>query len=218
MLWALRLATDEFCQYTNSNAHKLEQRVKELEASANKSNADPLDGVLAAIALGNMIMAPNEPVSPRLNLDTLNRGIAGMMYLKQSEDYLAMAFELMDTLTKIDGRMVVPGWHPIQGLSLVDPLSLPIAYGMSQNRANMKSPNYRMREVFECLSLSDGNQCYGRPDVTLPRWSQLISNSFTFGRLKELASSIIAHKPEKPVALPSDVCYNKDSFWSINNH
>ena len=218
MLWALRLATDEFCKYTNSNAHKLEKRVKELEASANKSNADPLDGVLAAIALGNLIMSPDAPVSPKMNLDTLNRGIAGMMYLKQSEDYQAMAYELMDTLTDVDGRTVIPGWHPIQGLALVDPLSLPIAYDMSQNRANMKSPNYRMREVFECLSLSDGNQCYGRPDVTLPRWTQLISNSFTFGRLKELAASIIAHKPEKPVALPTDVCYTKDSFWSINNH
>lgn len=215
MLWALRLATDEFLKYTGANAHKLEARVKELEGAANKSNADPLDGVLAAIALGNMIMNPNTPISSKLNLETLNQGIIGMMHLKQSEEYMEAALGLLDTLANVNGRAVVPGWHPVQGLRLVDPMSLPNAYHMALNRANMKSPNYRMKEVFECLSLSDGNQCYGRPDVTLPRWTQLISNSFTFGRLKEIADRILDKLPSKVVDIPTEVCYTKDSFWNI---
>ena len=216
MLWCLRLATDEFLKYTNENAHKLAGRIKELEASANKSNADPLDGTLAAVLLGAMLQAkPEDRISPKLNLDTLNSGITGMLKLKQSEEYMGAALALLDELSQVDGKLSIPGWHPVQGLRLLDPSSLPRAYELSQNRSRMTSPNHRIKEVFESLSLADGNQCYGRPDVVLPRWSNLVSNTFTFNRIKKLADEIRSELPTNDTRLPVDIDYSKDFFWNL---
>lgn len=215
MLWALRLATDEFLLYCNENAHKLEARVKELESSSNKSNADPLDGVMSALVLGNLIANPDKPLSPKLNINTLNNGIKGMMMLKQSVEFGTVAYNLLASLKEVNNRLVIPGWHPVQGLKMVDPASLPRAYELSQNISRMGSPNQRICEVLECLSLDDGNQCYGKSNVVIPRWNQLVSNAFTFNRLKALAREITEGESLNWKDLAVDIDYDLDIFWNL---
>jgi len=213
MLWCLRLATDEFCKYINENSHKLEGRIKELEASASKSNADPLDGVLAAIVLGHLIEAPDAKLPAKINLDVLKTGLVGIMQLKQNPEYFGVAEDLLNTLTQSGKQIVIPGWHPVQGLQLIDPASLPRAYELSLTRGRMASPNQRIKEVFESLSLSDGNQCYGRSDVVLPRWSNLVSNRFTLNRLRDLAAKLQPAPKNQPIIADTD--YDHDLFWGL---
>lgn len=209
MLWACRLATDEFLKYCNENAHKLEYRIKDLEASANKSNSDPLDGILSGIALGYLLETGNNKLPKYLNPDIIAVGLRGMLKLKQGSPGFQ---ELLDTLSNTNGRLVIPGWHPVQGLVFSDPKSIRLAYQKAVNTSFSETTNKHIRTILETISLLDGNQCYGRSDVVIPRWTTMVSNQFTYKRILNLSRSITSYNKDLMV---TDVEYELDPFLTI---
>lgn len=209
MLWACRLATDEFLKYCNENAHKLEGHIKELEASANKSNSDPLDGVMSGIALGYLLETGKDKLPKYLNPDIIAVGLMGMLKLKQG---LPGYDELLGTLNKIGHRNIIPGWHPVQGLALSDPKSVLLAYQVAVNKTFTVTTNKHIRAIMETISLKDGNQCYGRSDVVMSRWSNMVTNLFTYERILNLASQI---KTYEKLPVVTDVDYNLDPFMDL---
>ncbi len=209
MLWACRLATDEFLKYCNENAHKLEYRIKDLEASANKSNSDPLDGILSGIALGYLLETGKNQLPKYLNPDIIAVGLRGMLKLKQGCPGYE---ELLGTLSTINGRVVIPGWHPVQGLVFSDPKSILLSYQIAVHKSVSVTTNKHIKTILEAISLLDGNQCYGRSDVVIPRWTNMVSNKFTYQRILNLSSKITSYD-RKPVV--TDVEYAKDPFLNI---
>ena len=209
MLWACRLATDEFLKYCNENVHKLESRIKDLEASANKSNSDPLDGILSGIALGYLLETGKNRLPKHLNSDIIAFGLKGMLKLKQG---LPGYTELLGTLSNINGRVVIPGWHPVQGLVFSEPKSILYAYQVAVNKSFSVTTNRNIKNIFEAISLLDGNQCYGRSDVVLPRWTSMVSNQFTNQRILYLSSNITSYNKDLMVTY---VDYDLDPFLNI---
>lgn len=212
MLWACRLATDEFLKYCNENSQKLETHVKELEASANKSNSDPLDGVMSSIALGYLLETDSQKLPKYLNPDIIAIGLTSMLKLKQSQPGYQ---DLVNTLAKTNGHYIIPGWHPVQGLILSDPRSVLMAYKLSVESNNLTiTTNKQIRNILETISLRDGNQCYGRSDVVMNRWTQLVSNKFTHDRLLDLKNRIISYKKGSAAAV-TDINYALDPFMEL---
>lgn len=209
MLWACRLATDEFLKYCNENSHKLEHRIKDLEASANKSNSDPLDGILSGIALGYLLETGNNQLPKYLNPDIIAFGLKGMLKLKQG---LPGYRQLLDTLSNINGRLVIPGWHPVQGLVFSEPKSIRFAYQIAVNKSFSVTTNKHIEAILKAISLLDGNQCYGRSDVVIPRWTTMVSNQFTYQRILDLSSNITSYNKDLMV---TDVDYKSDPFLNI---
>ena len=209
MLWACRLATDEFLKYCNENAHKLEHRIKDLEASANKSNNDPLDGILSGIALGYLLETGNNQLPKYLNPDIIALGLKGMLKLKQG---LPGYRQLLDTLSNINGRLVIPGWHPVQGLVFSEPKSIRFAYQIAVNKSFSVTTNKHIEAILKAISLIDGNQCYGRSDVVIPRWTNMVSNQFTYQRILNLSSNITSYNKDLMV---TDVDFELDPFLNI---
>ena len=210
MLWACRLATDEFLKYCNKNSQKLESYVKELEASANKSNSDPLDGVISSIALGYLLETDSQKLPKYLNPDVIAIGLTSMLKLKQSQPGYQ---DLIDTLAKTNGHYVIPGWHPVQGLILSDPKSVLMAYKLSVESNNLTiTTNKQIRDIFETISLRDGNQCYGRSDVVMSRWTSVVTNNFTHNRLLDLKNRIGSYKKGSAI---TDIHYALDPFMEL---
>lgn len=210
MLWACRLATDEFLKYCNENAQKLEPHVKELEASANKSNSDPLDGVMSSIALGYLLETNSQKLPKYLNPDVIAIGLSSMLKLKQSQPGYQ---DLINNLAKTNGHYVIPGWHPVQGLILSDPKSVLSAYKLAVESNHLSTTtNKQIRAILETISLRDGNQCYGRSDVVMSRWTNLVTNKFTHDRLLDLKRSIGSYKKGSAI---TEIRYSLDPFIEL---
>lgn len=203
LLWACRLAADEFAQYINENAYKLEGRIKELQDMSNNSSSDPLDGTLAALLLGYMLEKGEAPPA-NLNKEVLALGLKGMLAIKQTPDVAKM---LGDTVK-------IPAWSPAQGMKWVNPASILTAHNILTSQGVSCTPNKLIKMAFESLSLRDGNQCYGTPSAVLPRWSNLISNKFTLERIKGVYDTMKeAYAPHKG-RFHSDINYSLDIFWN----
>lgn len=210
MLWACRLATDEFLNYCNENARKLEYRIKDLEASANKSNSDPLDGILSGIALGYLLESGEDKLPTYLNPGIMALGLKGMLKLKQGFPGYE---ELLKSLSSNNGRLVIPGWHPVQGLLSSDSTSILLAYNKAVNQTCSLTTNLHIKAILETISLLDGNQCYGSSAVVIPRWTNMVSNTFTYRRILDLSRKITKYDSASVV---TDVDYQKDKFININ--
>jgi len=215
MLWACRLAVDEFLKYTGNNAYDLEDRCKSLESAGNKTNADPLDGILASIVIGYKLANPDKSVPRKINTNILAEALLVMARLKQDEHYQAVSVALLDTLDTLDGHLVVPAWHPVQGLKRVDPASIQLAYDIAANQSRAVNPNEKIKLIFSSLSLEDGNQCQGSPGTIRPRFNSLVSNEFTFNRLMSLYDKIKHAVPSTKPMMPTTVDYSTDLFWNL---
>ena len=203
MLWACRLAADEFAMYINENAYKLEGRIKELQDMSNNSSSDPLDGTLAALLLGYMLEKGEAP-PVNLNKEVLALGLKGMLAIKQTPDVAKL---LGDTVK-------IPAWSPAQGMKWVNPASILTSHNILTSQGVSCTPNKLIKLAFEALSLRDGNQCYGTPSAVLPRWSNLISNKFTLERIKGVYDTMKeAYAPHKG-RFHSDINYQLDIFWN----
>lgn len=202
MLWACRLAADEFAKYTNENAHLLEGRVKELEDLADNSNSDPLDGTLAAILLGYLATMGKRPPKV-LDTEVLAIGLKGMLAIKQTPDAAA----------SLGNGQRIPAWSPAQGLRWVNPNSILTAYHKITSAGVHISPNNVIKQAMESLSLRDGNHVYGNTSVVMPRWSDLVNNPFTLGRIQDLCDKMVAVAPIKG-QLNTAVDTTKDIFWN----
>lgn len=215
MLWGCRLAVDEFLKYTGDNASELEFRCKSLEAAANKTNADPLDGILASIVLGYKLANPDKDVPRKINTNIIAEALLVIARLKQDENYQGVAVALLDTLETVNGRLAVPAWHPVNGLRRVDPASVSIAYDLATNHSRAINPNEKIKMIFSSLALEDGNQCQGSPGTIRPRFNSLICNEFTYNRLLELYDKVKHAVPDNKPMMPTTVDYNLDMFWNL---
>lgn len=176
MLWACRLAADEFANYINGNSAKLETRVKELADQSISSSADPLDGALSALVLG-YILETKEAPPKNISKNVLAIALKGMVAVKQAPDIAKL---LGDPST-------IPAWSPAVGMKWINPESVVTAYHTLQSGGIQVTPNKLISDTFKALGMKDGNQCYGSPSVILPRWTSLVANAFTLGRIKDLA-------------------------------
>lgn len=204
MLWACRLAADEFAQYINENSSKLEVRVKELADMSNSTSSDPLDGTLAGLALGYMLENGGKVPSKRLSKDTMLSGLKGFLTIKQTPE---LAQELGDTRK-------IAAWSPASGCYWVNPQSLLTCHNVLTSGGVATDPNELTRKAFKALSLRDGNQCYSDPGAILPRWTNLISNEFSLSRIQGLYDKMANSYAQRTLrSMPADIKPELDIFF-----
>jgi hypothetical protein len=121
--------------------------------------------------------------------------------------------ELLDTLTSNNGRYIIPGWHPVQGLVLSDVSSIMLAYQLAVNKTYTVTTNKHIKAILEAISLKDGNQCYGRSDVVMGRWTNMVGNLFTYERILNLSDKIELYNKMSKV---TDIDYNLDPFMDLD--
>lgn len=185
MLWACRLAADEFLKYTGDNAILLKDRISEF-TDGSENGIDELDAILSSFVLCLLLMGKDVPET--LTVYTLSDAIYGFRALKQL-DKLRYVVDSIIKSYKESGKMA---WHPARGFILVDVVCLSAAHRHCPGRdssAVYSLPNEAINNTFKSLSLKTGVNCRGNAAVIIQRWKELVSNDFSLSRIKHVAEA-----------------------------
>lgn len=198
LLWACRLATNEFLKYTDT----LEQRMSELIPVDSRIQVDPLDAVMYTLAF--VVFLAGKPLPKYLDSETFHSMVYYLRVLKQARESFLLNTEIQRSYDR-------QHWHPIHGLKMINVLCLPSVHAACPSGA--RDPNHALREGLKTIAFRNGSQCYGNPRVAMDRWEDLRHNQSYVDKLQQLAINVTNAVESQP--RDSDRISNLSQFTDV---